>query len=211
MNNLYKKTVFAVSVLAASVGAFAGASLENTTIASKSSQEFQLPKYWSYDVPDNKSYGILRKIVEVQGHEQLNIERWSPGNNDLTEAQINMLDFKKLDFSGFTHTVSSGGEDHLSDIDPKERIKQVAIQKRNWDSLVRESANPISNTLLTHDDINALTSKTGGAWFKNPTEENRVEFINALGMLMARKMDISAAEHRQRNLKASDENQPKLN
>lgn len=187
------KTLLVLALVASSFNISAETQNQNDTIALETS------KSWSYAVPDNTSYGALRKIIEVQGHQQLNLGRWSSGKNDLTATQIRKLNFRKLEFSGFSDGLNV--EERLSEIPMRERISQVSDEKAGWDNLVRSSAKsgaiiPISDVALSHDDINALLFSAWQVWDKEPTNINRGKYIQALGLLAARRSDILNAHAR---------------
>ena len=187
------KILISLAVVASSFGANAEPQKQGNTLI------FEAPKITPYAVPDNSSYGVLKKIIEIQGHELLKLEKWSPGNNDLTPEQIRKIDFSKLDFSTFIVSANPAVTEHLSDIPIQEQIRQTTRQKNEWDNLVRSSAasgaiTPISNILLSHDDINAQIFSSAYAWSKKPTEVNRARHIQALGLLAARHSDITSAK-----------------
>lgn len=79
------------------------------------------------------------------------------------------------------------------------RRAEVAEMKAYYDITVRTAAKlglirPISDVSMSHDDINAVVHAALDKFFETRTEENRTAYVQALGMLAARRMDITAAK-----------------
>jgi hypothetical protein len=79
------------------------------------------------------------------------------------------------------------------------RRAEVAEMKAYYDITVRTAAKlglirPISDVSMSHDDINAVVHATLDKFVENRSEENRTAYVQALGMLAARRMDIAAAK-----------------
>ena len=151
-----------------------------------------------YDVPDNAAYGVLKAIIEAQGHQQLKIGAWVPGENDLTPEQIAKLDFSKLDYSSFS--ISFALPNHgFGVISMDERVRQVSRQKAENDQLVRSLAHegilhPISDVSLSQDDINQMLADANMSWWETGTPESHAQYISALGMAAARRTDVIQAK-----------------
>lgn len=134
----------------------------------------------------------------TQGHQQLEIGVWVPGENDLTLEQIASLDFSKLDYSSFL--ISFALPNHgFGVISMDERVRQVSRQKAENDRLVRTIAHggflfPASDVSLSQDDINQMLADAYMSWWETGTPESHAQYISALGMASARRSDVIQAQ-----------------
>ena len=103
MNALGKvKAIIAVLMVAVSIGAQAE-SIESILFLDSAPEKQPV------------SVGILKKIIEVQGHTQLRLGPWNPGVNDLTEAQMSKLNFDNINFDEFWPLSADANDHDISD------------------------------------------------------------------------------------------------
>ena len=79
-----------------------------------------------------------------------------------------------------------------------QRLEEVAESKAYYDVTVRTAAklaliHPLTDVSISHDDINTAVHLAMDKWYAAPTEANRQTYYQALGLLSARRIDITTA------------------